>query len=99
SCRAQRAALFRVSPLSTGQGSHIFSSRCRARETGRMAGFQVAQRVLVLALAASRSQAVRAAIRAAPGLIPDAHKEAAYAAAKHIARKAGETAGRIVPPG
>ena len=63
-----------------------------------MAALRVARTVLVMAVAASRSPVVRAAIKAAPGLIPDAQKQAAFEAAKRIARRAGETAGRLVPP-
>lgn len=63
-----------------------------------MPSLRMAKTVFFLALAASRNPAVRAAIRNAPRLIPDKHKKAAYDTARVAARKAGELAGRHIPP-
>lgn len=63
-----------------------------------MSAIRVAKTVAVLALAASRSPLVRSAIKAAPKLISEERKLAAYEATKRAARKAGEMTARVVPP-
>ncbi|WP_421951305.1 hypothetical protein [Pelagibacterium sp.] len=63
-----------------------------------MSVFRVAKTAAFLALAASRNPAVRSAIKAAPNLVSDERKKAAYEATKRAARKAGELTARIVPP-
>lgn len=63
-----------------------------------MSAIRVAKTVALLAIAASRSPAVRSAIKAAPHLISEERKRAAYEATRRAARKAGELTARVVPP-
>ncbi|WMT86033.1 hypothetical protein NO932_14020 [Pelagibacterium sp. 26DY04] len=63
-----------------------------------MSAIRVAKTVALLALAASRSPLVRSAVKAAPHLISEERKAAAYEATKRAARKAGEMTARVVPP-
>jgi hypothetical protein len=63
-----------------------------------MSHLRVAKTVFFIALAASRNPMVRHAIRQAPKMIPEQHKKAAFNVAKGAARKAGEFAGRHIPP-
>lgn len=50
-----------------------------------------------VAVAVSRHPATRAALKAAPSLVPDSAKQAAYDSAKHAAYNAGVIARRVVP--
>ncbi|WP_332717693.1 hypothetical protein [Pelagibacterium mangrovi] len=63
-----------------------------------MSAIRVAKTVAILALAASRSPLVRSAIKAAPLLVSEDRKLAAFEATKRAARKAGELTARVVPP-
>lgn len=63
-----------------------------------MSVFRVAKTVAFLALAASRSPMVRSAVKAAPNLVSEDRKRAAFEATKRAARKAGELTARVVPP-
>ena len=63
-----------------------------------MSAIRVVKTVTILAIAAGRNPAVRAAIKAAPSLVTPEGKQAAVAGAKKAARKAGELTARIVPP-
>ena len=63
-----------------------------------MSAIRVAKTVALLAIAASRSPVVRSAIKAAPRLVSEERKAAAYETAKRAARKAGELTARVVPP-
>lgn len=63
-----------------------------------MSAIRVAKTVALLAIAASRSPVVRSAVKAAPYLISEERKAAAYEATKRAARKAGEFTARVVPP-
>lgn len=63
-----------------------------------MSAFRVAKTVALLALAASRSPVVRSAIKAAPNLVSEERKNAAFEVTKRAARKAGELTARVVPP-
>lgn len=63
-----------------------------------MSAIRVVKTVAILAYAASRNPAVRAAIKAAPGMLSDERKTAAYTATKKAARKAGEFAAKVIPP-
>lgn len=63
-----------------------------------MSVFRVAKTAAFLALAASRSPVIRSAIKAAPNLVSEERKLAAYEATKRAARKAGELTARVVPP-
>jgi hypothetical protein len=57
----------------------------------------IARTVFVVALAASRSPAVRAAIRSAPNLLTEDQKAKAVAATRQAAYNAGLLASRLVP--
>lgn len=63
-----------------------------------MSAFRVVRTIALVALAASRTPAVRAALKAAPGLVSEDRKRAVFEATKRTARKAGEVTARIVPP-
>ena len=63
-----------------------------------MSAIRVAKTVAILAIAASRSPVVRSAIKAAPHLLSEERKLAAYEATRRAARKAGELTARVVPP-
>lgn len=63
-----------------------------------MSAIRVAKTVAFLAIAAGRSPVVRSAIKAAPRLVTDERKHAAYEAAKRAARRAGELTARVLPP-
>ena len=62
-----------------------------------MSAFRIAKTVALVAFAASRSPIVRSAIKAAPGLVTEERRQAAYEVAKRTARKAGELTARVVP--
>lgn len=61
-----------------------------------MSAATIARTVLVVALAASRNPAVRAAIKAAPGLLSESQKAAAIQSTKRAAYNAGVLAGRLM---
>lgn len=63
-----------------------------------MSAFRIAKTVALVAYAASRNPAVRAAIRNAPKTVPAEQRRAAFDASKRAARKAGEVAARVLPP-
>ncbi|SDG50343.1 hypothetical protein [Pelagibacterium luteolum] len=63
-----------------------------------MSAFKVAKTVAIIAWAASRNPAVRAAVRAAPKLVSTERKLAAVQAARRAARKAGELTAKVMPP-
>ena len=63
-----------------------------------MSVFRVAKTAAFLAFAARRSPVVRSAIKAAPNLVSEERRQAAYEATKRAARKAGEMTARVVPP-
>lgn len=62
-----------------------------------MANIKIARTVVIAAIAAARSPVVRAAIRNAPNLIPEAHRQAAFEGAKRAAFRAGEITARVIP--
>ena len=64
-----------------------------------MSAANVARTVLVVAFAASRSPAVRAAIKAAPNLLSDARKAKAIETTRRTAYTAGVLAGRLMARG
>lgn len=61
-----------------------------------MSAITIAKTVLVVAIAASRNPAVRAAIKAAPGLLSENQKVAAVHTVKRAAFGAGVMAGRVL---
>ncbi len=61
-----------------------------------MSAANIAKTVFLVALAASRNPAVRAAIKTAPNLLSDSQKARAVETARRAAYNAGVVAGRLV---
>lgn len=63
-----------------------------------MSAINVAKTVLIVAFAASRSPMVRAAVKAAPKMVSEERRQAAYDVTRRAARRAGELTARVIPP-